>query len=342
MLLALAVDAARGAPFLTADGAEELRKTGLIRTGISLPKELVPKMRSHFWELPWTASNWWCWTVTPEQGGPPPRVGINDGRPTPQQGTVRFERSIYGRSIYGDRTFLEPVLTHALEQGLARHFACRYVIISHDIFLGMGTEQKGFGMHFDGSSVPQPLEASEDLTLYVSLTRTNEQNGGRIGVMPASSYSVARHARRPLVALRKTAESVGHLELDRIWPDYYTPLFQRYREALGQNNAARNASYGEAWRKKDSFNYPSLSPGEIILFKNQQFHNPEPNRKVGEARDVYVIRMEPVYDLEVTCKSDLFGTPANRWLLDIQERRVIALPGPVNISAIPKEFRRAI
>ena len=111
---------------------------------------------------------------------------------------------------------------------------------------------------------------------------------------------------------------------------------------MGKNHAAKNASYGEAARKKESFNYPSCEPGEIILFRNQQYHDPEPNRKVGEARDVYLIRMEPVYDLEVTCKSDLFGTPANRWLLDIKERKLIELPGPVNISAIPKEFRRAI
>jgi len=329
------------APFLTHATSEEIETSGVVRTGILLPERLASEIRTHFWQLPHTASNWGYWHLKPIRGKPTPSP--RPGQLNRQQERIaRAPGSVYGRHVFGDGRFIKPVISHVLEQGMARHFAARYVIVSHDIFLGMRQGESGFSLHFDGSSVPQPLEASEDLSLYIPLTRTNALNGGRLGVMPAGAYSVARHTRKALLALRRLAREVGHLDLDRIWPEYHTPLLAGYREALQQNHLARNATTVHALKRFKEINWPSCEPGEATLFRNQQFHFPERTHETRQARDVYIIRMAPVYDLEATCKSDLFGTPANRWLIDTKQRALIELPAAVNISTIPKELRHAI
>src|SRR3546814_183579 len=79
------------------------------------------------------------------------------------------------------------------------------------------------------------------------------------------------------------------------------------------------------------------SRGRVLLFSNKNFHAAERWKNELIDREVYVIRMFPIYDAKIRLKRELHGTPVNNFLLDMEQGAVRRYPGPVDVTRIPDD-----
>ena len=370
-------------PLLTPEAAAEFATTGHIRLPhVNFPTQLISRLRDHFHALPASYDIWHSW-FTPPRCSNGTKFVFRDRRCSyccidvskERQGPLRKElQGLYRRHVYGEGTFLRSVAAHALQLGAFKPFACRFLIVSHDVFLSQDTTNAGFQAHFDSGATQLAFVGGEDITLYIALTDVDGGRGGRLGMLPRTAdphlNSAVMHAMyEPLRKLKGTIQEAApaagggngggggnNLRIDDVKQSPEAPRFRRLWDSIYRQRLQQTDLNTRMRKQLDKFQFTSMRQGEAILFSNQAYHNNERTYEFNHTRDTYLLRMHPVYDLEITMQNQLFHEPpssaapraavrnplANRWLLDLKEGNVITFNGPINISTIPKALRYPI
>ena len=317
-------------PVLTPSAAHDVWRDGHVRTHLRLPSELVQRIQRHFHGLPSSASNY---------------VHIFQSPTSP-----------YNRAVYANHEMLPAVVGHLLKLGLGRHFRTRYMIAAHDIFLSHFANHTGFGRHWDIFRKEQPFEGPYDLTIYIPLTPTSAAAGGRLHVLPGRVATARNATKHPMETLRLLAMRNPGLPLEafgdaRSDDAVAGAMADAMKIANKDMFTARKRNGQLAWRA-----IATEAPGETILFPQKEFHENEPIRRpkggvqrrrggavapaaAAPPRDVYVIRLHPLYDVPVKLPTTLRGFPANSHVIDFEQRSIARVPTPIDVSAYPPSDR---
>ena len=361
---------------LTPAKANELAMGGYLRTGVTLPEELTHRIQRHFHDKPSTANNWYEIFNADRSGvkNVASQAGTSKGNKKPVakkeklEATMRtqaaFNDNKYTRNIYADFELLRPIMHQLFQGGVRELFTSRYMVITHDIFLSLSRNQTGFqGRHWDVFTKQQPFEGPLDLSFYIPLTRTNASVGGRLGVLPRTKLelSAANATRLPLTAMKRVATDHPNFKLDTIFRDTLdmsgrpaapsdgdNEAISKYEKAYATGAMEANKEMARVRRinGRADWKFASSAPGEVLIFAQKEFHEAEAYHGSGKGdkalRDVYVIRMAPLYDIPVQLPSTLGGKPANCHVLDFKRGTLTRHREGVNIADFPEEQRHNI
>lgn len=252
----------------------------------------------------------------------------------------------YEQCIFAQQAFIEPVLTHLLDNGFARHFRTRFILASHDMFLSGDARHPGAGIHVDTPNFHHFYETENDLSLFLPLVDLDETNGGRLSVLPESKLKGPFNVLLKMVRAYFSKDPAcldenGDIDPDRIdarrlrafvkSADYQTLL-----GFCGKMNALARTQYA------GDFTTVTQRAGEAILFNNKNYHAAEQWRNAVRRREVYVIRMSPLYDAGIRLKARLHGALVNNFLIDMQAQTITRFPQAVDVNAIAREHKLAL
>jgi hypothetical protein len=75
--------------------------------------------------------------------------------------------------------------------------------------------------------------------------------------------------------------------------------------------------------------------GKVLLFNNKNFHAAEPWKNQSFDREVYVIRMFPIYDANIKLKRTLHDKLINNFLVDTVTGQVHRFEHQIDLNLIP-------
>ncbi len=319
---------------------------GFVDTGVVLPKDLVEEIRGHYAGI--TAGH----NDFPKFFAGNEHLAYMEGRVVgavmnaiPGLGVRMVEKfygKVYEKAVYTSQTFIPRVLDWLLQNGIARLFRTRYLIAAYDMYLAGDHLRPAAGIHSDLPNLHHIYETENDLSFYIPLVDLDETNGGRLSVLPESKLKMPGN-----VLLRMLAEHFsdsvyrdgdGYLDPDDLSPQALKTFIQSkpYRELFATHKHL-------TWLAKNQyaadFQTTDESAGTVMLFNNKNFHAAEAWKCQTVKREIYVIRLMPLYDVPIKLKKRLHGQPINNFLLDLRQGVVKIHDTAVDVSRIAPEFK---
>jgi hypothetical protein len=328
----------------------ELYATGFVESGLSLPDDIIDGIKAHY---------------APKALGDndfPKFFAKNEHQAYMESQVIGFLLSNfpgvarnwlkklydkqYDKAIYGEQSCLEGVLRHLMDSGFAEFFQARYVIASYDVYLRSTHNSRATGIHTDLPNFHHFYETENDLSVFVPLVDLDEENGGRITVLPEAKLKVPSNVLLKLLYdhFSKDPQYVdedGYVDPDKVDKRALTAFAKTkvHQDLLAAHKGV--ISMARRQYAKD-FSKPKENRGKVLVFNHKNFHAAEKWKNEKMAREVYIVRFLPIYDTKIKLKSDLHGRPVNNFLLDMKERTVTHRPGPVNMARIAEEEKMRI
>lgn len=320
-------------------------KTGFVDTGIRLPPDLVVQIRQHYAQLDDGHNDFPKFFVNNEHQayleGAMMGWVLNTFRQYGRKMVARFYDKAYRKAVYCNQTCLEPVLRQVLQSGLHEIFQARYLVAGYDMYLRNDSNCPPAGIHIDLPNFHHFYETENDLSLYIPLVDLNDKNGGRITVLPDSKLKPPGNVLLKMMVdyFSKNADyldQAGYIDPDLI-DDKAIRAFikstphQTLMRLYQQTNRIAKQQHREDFVKIDE------SAGNVVMFSNKSYHAAEQWRSRETDREVYVIRLFPIYDVPIKLRQRLHGTLFNNYLIDTRLGSLEILEQPVDFAKIPTQ-----
>jgi ectoine hydroxylase-related dioxygenase (phytanoyl-CoA dioxygenase family) len=253
----------------------------------------------------------------------------------------RYYAKAYSKAVYCDQVCMEPILKDLMAQGLPRFFKTRYMVAGYDMYLRNSHQAPPAGIHVDLPNFHHFYETENDLSLYIPLVDLDETNGGRIRVLPEQKLKAPGNVLLKMLYehFSRDPESLdesGYVDPNRIGPEKLRTFIQSkaHQELMRlykSVNALAKGQYAE------EFQTTLETAGRVLIFNNKNFHAAEQWKNRHTDREIYVIRMFPLYDVKIRLKRTLHGVPINNYLLDMKTGEVRRFSEEVDVRRIPAE-----
>lgn len=319
---------------------------GYIDTGISLDDALVEEMRAHYASLHEQRNDYPQYFKKNEHQAylESRMIGLmlNLFPGLSNRMLTKLYSGAYNKAAHAEQKFIERICAHLLANGFGKLFKARYLVASYDIYLGNDHQHRSFtDIHSDIPNFHHFYETEQDITIYIPLIDLNAENGGRLAILPEarSKLKVPGNVLLKLMeeffgAIPSCVDAAGYIDPDRISDADlkkfansrgYQELMQNYKSStqLARDFYA-NEFVTEDWRK-----------GHAVIFTNKNFHAAESWKNETAKREVYMLRLLPLYDCNIRLKSHLHGKPFNRHLIDTHTGQVHCFDSQIDVSAIP-------
>jgi hypothetical protein len=318
---------------------------GFVQTGITLPAPLVEEIRAHYLAKARGHNDFPKFFVDNEHQayleGWLLGAVFNAFPKFARKTVARFYDKAYDKAVYCEQACIEKVLRYAMDNGLPRLFRTRYMVAGYDMYLRNNHRSPAAGIHTDLPNFHHFYETENDLSLYIPLVDFDEANGGRLKVLPKDRLKVPgnvllRLLREHFGARPEYLDANGFIDPDRIDAAALDEFIRSkpHQELMayykGVTRLAKREYAGD-------FRLTDEPRGRVLMFSNKDFHAAEPWKNAAVDREVYVIRMFPLYDAKIALKSRLHGTPVNNYLLDMERGEVTRREARVDVGAMPRE-----
>ncbi|HEY0837828.1 MAG TPA: hypothetical protein VGE72_28185 [Azospirillum sp.] len=318
---------------------------GFIESGTTLPADMVDDIKNHYLAFDKGRNDFPKFFVNNEHQayfeGQTLGVLFNAFPKTARKVVSRFYDKAYSKAVYCQQANIEKVLTHLLQNGFQRLFRTRYIVAGYDMYLRNSHQSPPAGIHSDLPNFHHFYETENDLSLYIPLVDLDDRNGGRLSVLPEEKLKLPGNVLLRLLHDHfsrnpRYLDDDGYIDPDRIEAEAITAfakskphqdLMTLYKGAI----ALAKTQYANDYLKTDE------SKGRVLLFNNKNFHAAEKWRNEQYDREVYVIRMFPLYDAKIKLKRQLHGTLVNNYLIDMKLGTVQRLDDRVDTAGIPAE-----
>lgn len=321
---------------------------GFIDTGVSLPDGLLEDMKSHYKNVAEARNDY------PQYFTKNEHQAYLEGKITgslfsllpglANKMVTKLYSNSYNKAIHLEQAFIEKVCSHLLQQNCQRFFKTRYIVASYDIYLGNDHNHRSFiDIHSDIPNFHHFYETENDITVYIPLIDVNEDNGGRLAILPESKCKL----KVPGNVLLKLFEDAflnipayldenGYIDSDKIdaaaMKNFingapYKALMENYKIST---NFVRDY-YADKFIKND------WQAGQVVLFNNKTFHAAETWHNPDYNREIYMIRLLPIYDAKIQLKKTLHGSQFNKYLIDTQTGSIQLYQDSVDLSKIPQQ-----
>ncbi len=335
---------------LKPDAVSEFLANGILRPNVSVPAQLVDEIRSCYNAIA-ARNDIGAYAYNAASQAARMATKSADGAAvtaiTEEERKADLDRRIdkkYRKSIYAEQQFIERVFEVIFARDVTRYFGARYLIVSHDIYLEHDRERTAFSLHADIPNFDHFYETENDLSILIPLVDFNEQNGGRIMILPESRMKVSSDALLLLLedffgTDPSALDENGYIDPEKIPAD----RLDRFKESEGYSAFleyfAQSTAMAKRYYKHGHFAAPEAQRGEIVLFNNRNFHAIEPWKRDEFDRALYLIRCLPVYDIKMRLPSRLHGKLFNNFLVDLEERTVKRLDHAVDLSTIEAKHK---
>lgn len=316
---------------------------GFLETGVRLSGTLVQRIRNHYAQVESGRNDF------PKFFDRNEHQAYLEGRllgtlinAFPQMGkrlVRRFYARAYSKAVYCEQHFIEEVLREVLAGGFGALFQTRFLVASYDMYLRNTHQAPAAGIHTDLPNFHHFYETENDISLYIPLVDFDAENGGRLSVLPEAKLKVPGN-----VLLKMLHE---HFSRDGRWLDesgYIDPgristqelaafirspahqdLMQTYKGVIA---LAKRQFAGD-------FRQSVETAGRVLMFNNKNFHAAEQWKRPEFDREVYVIRMVPLYDIPILLREQLHGEQVNHFLVDLEQGSVARFAQAVDVRSIP-------
>ncbi|MCX7366154.1 MAG: hypothetical protein NTV97_30670 [Alphaproteobacteria bacterium] len=318
---------------------------GFLETDISLPGALVDEIQHHYAAKAIGHNDFPKFFVRNEHLASVESKALGMFFSTfPSVGTKMVKKlydRAYEKAVYCDQTFVEKVLKQLMESGFQRLFQTRYIVAGYDMYLRNNHRSPGAGIHSDLPNFHHFYETENDLSLYIPLVDFDEGNGGRLSVLPESKLKMPGNVLLKLLydyfsKIPESLDADGYVDPAKVGGAAlaafiksrpHQELLALYRGVIG----LVKTQYAGEFRKTVE------TRGKVLMFNNKNFHAAEDWKNEQVAREVYVIRMFPVYDAHIKLKREIHGTLANNFLLDMKLGEVRRFEDAVDLGRLPDE-----
>jgi hypothetical protein len=320
---------------------------GFIETDISLSDDLVEEIRGHYQAKPFGHNDFPKFFVRNEHlaymEGKLLGFLFNSFPKYAEKQVKRYYDRAYGKAVYCEQVFIEKVLQQMLSKGFGRFFKTRYMLASYDMYLNNSHLSPGAGIHTDLPNFHHFYETENDLSIYIPLVDLDEQNGGRLKVLPEEKLKVPGN-----VLLKLLYE---HFSKNPAYVDENGYIVPEKIDEAALNAFIKSQSHQELMQLykniialaktqyADDFITTVETKGKVLMFNNKNFHAAEQWKNEQMAREIYVIRMFPIYDVKIKLKSRLHGDLFNNILLDFETGEVRRYDGEVDLSQLAAEHK---
>ncbi|MEE7626351.1 phytanoyl-CoA dioxygenase family protein [Methylobacter sp. Wu8] len=321
---------------------------GFIDTGVSLPDGLLEDMKNHYKNVAEVRNDY------PQYFTKNEHQAYLEGKITgslfsllpglANKMVTKLYSKSYNKAIHLEQTFIEKVCSHLLQQNCQRFFKTRFIVASYDIYLGNDHNHRSFiDIHSDIPNFHHFYETENDITVYIPLIDVNEDNGGRLAILPESKCKLKvpgnvllRLFEDAFLNIPAYLDENGYIDSDKIdaaaMKNFingapYKALMENYKIST---NFVRDY-YADKFIKND------WQAGQVVLFNNKTFHAAESWRNPDYNREIYMIRLLPIYDAKIQLKKTLHGSQFNKYLIDTQTGSIQLYQDSVDLSKIPQQ-----
>nr|ADA82583.1 PedK-like protein [uncultured bacterium psy1] len=330
---------------LKPDAAQEFFANGLLRPNVCVPAELVDEIKAHYGALAVRNDiSAYAYNAS-EQATRMTATSANGSLETAlteEEMKAVLDKRIdkkYHKSIYAEQRFIERVFEVLFAQNVTRYFNTRYLLVSHDIYLEHDRERTAFSMHADIPNFDHFYETENDVSILVPLVDFNEENGGRIMILPESKMKVSTDSLLLLFEDFFGADTSALDENGCIDPEKIPGnRLEQFKESSGYtaflDYFAQSTAMAQRYLNHGHFGTPDVQRGEIVLFNNRNFHAIESWKRDEIDRELYLIRCMPIYDIKMRLPNYLHGKPFNNILVDLEEKTLKRFNHAVDLSTI--------
>ncbi|MDO9106861.1 MAG: hypothetical protein Q7U57_18115 [Methylovulum sp.] len=328
----------------------EYYTTGFVETGIFLPDSLVEEIKQYYQTLAVGRNDF-------------PKFFVNNEHLAFLEGQIlgtlfklfpklakKMVKSLYDKTytkaIYHEQVFLEKVCKHLLANGFQKIFKTRYLLASYDMYLRSNTTHTAAGIHSDMPNFHHFYETENDLSIYIPLIDLNEENGGRITVLPESQLKVPGNIVLALMEqhFSKDANHLdenGYIVPESIRPDALNAFIKSkpFQEIMA---CYKSLTHLAKHHYAGNFEKSQEEQGKVLLWNNKNFHAAEGWKREDQDREVYVIRLFPLYDTKIKLKESLHGKLFNNHLIDFETGEIHKFDHQVDVSQLPKQDKLAL
>jgi len=325
----------------------EYYSTGFVETNTTLPNELVDEIKQHY-------------LAKAEGHNDFPKFFVNNEHQVYLEGQVlgflfntfpniakkmvkKLYDKTYKKAVYGEQACIEKVLNYLLANDFKRFFKTRYIVVSYDMYLRNDYERSAAGIHTDLPNFHHFYETENDLTIYIPLVDLDNENGGRIQVLPENKLKLPGNILLKLLSQYfsedpNNLDKDGYIDPDKIPAEAvvafakskpHQDLMNLYKSVIG----LANKHYA------NEFLMPTETKGKVLLWNNKNFHAAERWKNKQIDREVYIIRMFPIYDVNIKLKRNLHGNLFNNFLLDTEKGEIHRYDHQIDLSQIPAEAK---
>ena len=314
---------------LSEEAYAEFRAQGFVRTGLTLPGEVLDSIHEEYGRMPASLSNWSYFEsgaiAKPGDRGLRSRLVRLARSFWPRAQSSSSTPRIYEKSIYGSTSLIPLVLGNLLDQGLGSQLGEVSFLAAHDILLEGTKDDYNFGFHDDGFGWDIFFQTGDDVTIYIALQDMDESTGGRLPVEldPERSILFAERNRSIRAFAELCKEAGADLHEGRVTREGAETC--RGRERIADVYHTMLAERKERTRqhyRKVAMSTIDMKKGEVILFNNKLFHDVETWNE-STYRSIYIIRCLPLYEMGLCPPRNFLNDVAcNRYLLDARAGRV--------------------
>lgn len=317
-------------------------RTGFVDTGINLPTDMIASIRQIYAQKEDGHNDFPKFFVNNEhqaylEGA---LIGwiLNTFRQHGRKMVAKFYDKAYRKAVYCEQTALEPVLRYALSQGLGNLFSARYLVAGYDMYLRNDSQSPPAGIHIDLPNFHHFYETESDLSLYIPLVDLNDENGGRITVLPESKLKVPGNILLKMM-YEHFSKNAAYLDTQGyVDPDLIDePAIRGFIKSTPHQTLMRLYHHANRLAKsqhRDDFIKVDEPAGRVLMFSNKNYHAAEQWRNSQYDREVYVVRLFPIYDIGIKLRRQLHGSVFNNYLIDTLTGELQILDEPVDFSQI--------
>jgi hypothetical protein len=319
--------------------------SGFVDTNISLPTELVDDIKKHYLSKAVGHNDFPKFFVKNEHQayleGPILGFLLNTFPTFGKNMVKKFYDKAYQKAVYCDQTYIERVLNFLLANNFQHLFKTRYMIAGYDMYLRNDHRSPAAGIHTDLPNFHHFYETENDMSLYIPLVDLDETNGGRITVLPEDKLKVPGNIllkllREHFATKTDCLDENGYIDPEKISAESMSAFI---KSAAHQNLMTLYKNLISIAKKQyaNAFQTVQETKGKVLLFNNKNFHAAESWKNQSYDREVYVIRMFPIYDANIKLKRTLHDKLINNFLVDTVTGQVHRFDHQVDLNQIPAD-----
>ncbi len=328
----------------------EYYASGFVETGLTLPESLVDTIKAHYQTIQLGHNDFPKFFANNEHQAYLEGKALGALFSTFPGLAKKMVKSLYDRTyhkaVYAEQAYIADVCAYLLSQGLHKFFKTRYLVVGYDIFLGNDYGRSAAGIHTDLPNFHHFYETENDVTLYIPLINLDDDNGGRITVLPEAKLKIPGN-----VLLKQLQAHFGHdarfldengyIDPEKITAEDlagfvkskpYQQLMAHYKNVI----TLAKKHYSQEFVSYDE------SKGKVLLWNNKNFHAAELWKNQQDDRAVYIIRLFPIYDCNIKLKNHLHGKLFNNHLIDTETGELQRYDHAVDVSQIPQHYKLSL
>lgn len=329
---------------LKTDYFNEYYSNGFVETDTTLPEDLVDEIKQHYQTIADGHVDF-------------PKFFVNNEHQAYLEGKLlgfvfttfpgfakkmvhKLYASTYRKAVYADQTCLEKVLKYLFANDFSRFFQTRYIVASYDMYLRNDYERSAAGIHTDYPNFHHFYETENDITFYIPLVDLDDNNGGRIKVLPENKLKIPgnillKFLYQHFSKMPEYVDENGYIDPDKIKPDAIA-AFAKSKPHQELMNVYSSIVGLAKKHFADDFRTTIETKGKVLLWNNKNFHAAEAWKNQQIDREVYIIRLFPIYDVKIGLKRELHGKLFNHILIDTETGEVKRYEDPIDMSQIPQ------